>query len=290
VNGPAAVEMAWSQAPGGESCIDRRSLVARVEETVGRSTFVKQGQGDTVIHGTIGPGPRGGWLAVVEARSAEAIAFRRELAYGASDCRGLDEAIVLVVALMVDSAEHAAPLAIPAAAQPPAVAIGPDVALAFGMLPGVAAGIGLVSEVTVPPVWPVALWIHAWPMSQALQDGSGGRLAAWTAGAGLCPLQLVRKTWALYGCAGATGGAIYSIGVGLDLARSNTRGYGQAEVQAGLRVRLGGPVFAGVEVGGAVPFARDSYSYVQSDGAVRDVFETAPVIPLGHARVEVRVP
>lgn len=290
MSGPPPVVLAWSQSPGGEACLDRPALVEKLEGTLGHRAFVQSGQAATVIHGTVGPVPGGGWLAVVEARSVGQTTFRRELALSGSDCHRLDEAIVLVVALMVDSTELEAPLAIPSPPEGPAVGIGPDLAVAFGMLPGVVAGIGLASDVKIPPLWPLALWMHAWPTSRAPRDGSGGKLGAWTAGGGLCPVALARITWALYGCAGVTGGVIYSSGVGLDIPYSTNRGYGQAELRAGLRVRVAGPVFAGLEIGGAVPFARDSYTYVQADGTGRDVFQTAAVIPLGHARVEVRVP
>jgi hypothetical protein len=286
-----AVELAWSQLPGGETCLDRGSLVVKVEETIGRSVFASGVSSGTLIEGTVGPGPRGGgWLAVVEARSAGTTAFRRELALQGSDCRRLDEAIVLVVALMIDSTKSEAPLAIRAAPEVPTVAIGADVAFAPGMLPGMAAGVGLASDVKVPPLWPIVLRTHAWPMSEASQDGAGGKLGSWTFGAGLCPFTLARRGWAIYACVGATGGAIYSSGMNLDVSRSNTRAYLQAEVLPGIRVRVVGPVFAVVEVGGAVPFARDSYSYSQADGTVHQVFRTAEFIPLGHARVEVRFP
>jgi hypothetical protein len=290
-----AVELAWSQSPGGDRCLDRGSLVAKVEETVGHRVFVSGGPADTVIDGSIGPAPRGwGWVAVVEARRAGTTAFRRELALDGPDCHRLDEAIVLVVALMVDSAKHAAPLAIPAAPESQAASIGADVAIALGMLPGAAAGFGLATDLKIPPLWPIALRTHAWPVSQAIEGGSGGRLGAWTFGAGLCPLTLTARSgkgdWGLYACVGATGGAIYSNGVGLDVTRDNTRPYLQVEVWTGLRLRIAGPLFAVVELEGAVPFAHDSYSYTQADGTVRDVFKTSPFIPLGHARVEVRVP
>ncbi len=286
-----AVELAWSQSPGGETCLDRDSLVAKVEETIGHLVFASGRPSETLIDGSIGRGPRGsGWLAVVEARRAGATAFRRELALDGPDCHRLDEAIVLVVALMVDSARQAAPLAIRAAPESQAVAIGADVAIALGMLPGAAVGIGLASDVKIPPLWPIALQTHAWPVSQAIQGGAGGRLGAWTFGAGLCPLTFASRNWGLYACAGATGGAIYSNGVDLDVSRSNTRPYLQADVWTGIRLRIAGPLFAVVELEGAVPFAHDSYSYAQADGTVRDVFKTSPFIPLGHARVEVRVP
>jgi hypothetical protein len=87
-----------------------------------------------------------------------------------------------------------------------------------------------------------------------------------------------------------TGGEILSTGVGLDVTLSHTRAYVQAELRAGARLRLIGPLFAAVDFGAAVPFARDNYTYTQVGGAVDEVFHTAAVIPLGHVAVEVRGP
>jgi hypothetical protein len=286
-----AVELSWTQTAGAETCIDRPSLAERVEKTVGRRVFVPAGRGDATLVGRVGPGPHGqGWLAVVESHNPSEPSFRRELALNTADCRRLDEALVLVVALMVDSTQSETPLAIPAPLDPVSVALGPDFALAYGMLPETAVGFGLASDFTVPPLWPIALSTHGWPVSQALQDGAGGKLWAWTIGGALCPLLASDRSWGFYGCIGLTGGSIDSSGTGLDVSRSNTRVYVQSELRFGLRFRIAGPFFGALEGGAAVPFARDTYSYTQSDGTVHPVFQTASVIPLLHARVEIRVP
>jgi len=292
VDSPAVVDLAWSRSPGAEGCIDRATLADKVEQIVGHGVFARE-RSDATIRGTIGPGPGGrGWLAVVEARS-EGTTLERELTLSAADCRELDEALVLVVALMVDSSEKRAPLALPAPAERTAVAIGPEVVAAYGMLPGAGLAFGLVSEVRVPPVWPVTLSTHfwpTWPNSQAVLGGSGGRFGAWTVGAAICPLTSAHLDWTVYGCAGGAGGVVYSSGVLLDISYSTTRPYAQASLLAGLRFRIGGPLFGSLEVEGAVPFSHDSYSYTQSDGSVHGVFQTAAVVALGHARLEVRVP
>lgn len=290
MSGPQAVELSWTQSVGGEECIDRAAVVERVEKTVGHHVFVPAGKGDATLFGRVGPAPRGGWLAVIEERSAGEITFRRELMLGSADCRRLDEAIVLVVALMVDSTGSAAPLSIPAPEEPIRVALGPDVAFSYGMLPQSAFGFGLASDFTVPPVWPIALSTHGWPVSQALQDGSGGKLWAWTIGAALCPVLAGDRAWALYGCIGLTGGSIDSSGTQLDVSRSTTRPYVQGELRPGFRFRIAGPLFGAVEAGAAIPFARDTYTYTQADGTVHAVFETGAVIPIAHARLEIRVP
>jgi hypothetical protein len=228
---------------------------------------------------------------VVEARTAGALTLRRELTLGSEDCRQLDGALTLVVALMVDSSDREAPpLAMPAPSEPMTVAVAADVTLVYGMLPGLALGFGLVTDLRLPPVWPIVLSTHFFPMSQALDDGSGGRLGAWSGGGALCPLTATSHAWAAYGCAGATAAVIDSNGVGLDLAYSKTRAYLQADVRAGLRLRVSGPFYLGIEAQGGVPFSRDSYSYIGRDGVDHKVFQTAPVVPSGHVRIEIRVP
>jgi hypothetical protein len=292
VSGAATIELAWNRAPGAESCIESRELVDKVEAVVGRGAFVPAGRGSTVVVGTVGPAPAGGgWFAVVEARIAGVTATRRELGVDASDCRQLDEAVVLVVALMADSAEGQPPvLRIPATPEPPSVGMGLDVAIALGMLPGAAVGLGLASEITIPPMWPIALWTHAWLPSLALQGDAGGRLGAWTLGAGICPVAVTRRRWTFAGCLGASGGAIDSNGVDLDVPESKTLGFAEGEIRAGFRARIAGPFFAGVDLGAGVPFTRYAFHYTQADGTVHDVFHTAAVIPQAGARLEVRVP
>jgi hypothetical protein len=293
VDSPAVVELAWNRSPGAEGCIDRATLGDKVEQIVGRGVFARD-RADATIRGTIGPGPGGrGWLAVVEARSEGTTTLERELTLSAADCRELDEALVLVVALMVDSSEKRAPLVLPAPAERTAVAIGPEVVVAYGMLPGAGLGLGLVSEVRVPPVWPMTLSTHfwpTWPSSQALLGGSGGQFGAWTVGVAICPLTSAHPDWTAYGCASGAGGVVYSTGVQLDISFSTTRPYAQAGLLAGLRFRLAGPLFGSLEIEGAVPFSHDSYSYTQNDGTMHRVFQTAAVVPIGHARLEVRVP
>jgi hypothetical protein len=292
VTGALAVDLSWTQSAGAETCIDRPALVERVEKTVGHKVFVPAGRGESNLIGRIGAGPLGqGWLAVVEAKKDGETTFRRELAMGGSDCRRLDEAIVLVVALMVDSTQSGgAPLAVPEPAEPIRVAIGPDVAFALGMLPGAAFGFGLSSEVNVAPVWPITLSTHGWPVSRAIENGAGGRLWAWTIGVALCPVAASERAWALFACVGVTGGSIDSTGTQLDVAKSTTRAYAQGEARLGFRFRIAGPLFGATEAGAAVPFARDTYTFTQADGATDVVFQTAAVIPLLHARLEVRVP
>jgi hypothetical protein len=290
---PATIALSWTQAPGGSACIDRPALVHRIDATVGGHRL--RGPGDpaeTAIRGTVGPASDArGWLAVIEARRPDGTAFQRRLEHEGMDCRDLDEAIVLVVALMMDSAESEAPaLRVASRPRPSSVTVGAGGAFAIGMLPGAAVGFGLTSEVRIGRFWPLDLWTDLWPTTEALQSGAGARFSAWTAGLGLCPLELGDASSSFLACAGATGGEIISSGVDLDVAVDHTRAYAQAEVRIGGRLRVAGPLFLAADLGLGVPLARDSYSYTQADGTVSEVFRTAPVVPLGHLALEVRGP
>ena len=158
------------------------------------------------------------------------------------------------------------------------------------MLPTPAFGAGLATGVTFPRLWQVAAWAHAWPVSETLADGAGGRISAWTGGAGICLGTSSEGRVAVLGCAGGSAGAIFAAGVRLDDPHSHVRPYLQAECTVGLRVRLTGAFFARVEVGAAAPIARDSYQFTDADGVVHEVFHTAVLVPLGRLGLEFRAP
>ena len=305
-----AVEIVWERGPGGETCIDGRELAPKVEATLGRPvSLVTRPVGprglehvpgqdlalDGVLQGEVQPRPDGrGWIAVVEVRRANAGALRREVTLEAPDCRQLDEAIVLVVALMAEAAQSNPPSRpgppLPDPYSPPTISVGPDVTVAIGMLPGAALGLGLATGVTFPRLWQVAAWAHAWPVSETLPHGAGGRISAWTAGAGVCVGTSREGRVAVLGCAGGSGGAIFATGVRLDDPRSDVRPYMQAECTVGMRVRLAGALFARVELGAAAPIARDSYRFTDAAGVAHEVFHTAVLVPLARLGLEFRAP
>jgi hypothetical protein len=293
VNGPPAVELVWNRGAGAEACIDGRELARRVGATLGRpvsAVRTSEPDSDAVrLSGEVTP-LAGGWLAVVEVRAAGP-ALRREVSLDVADCRQLDEDIVLVVALMADAAVPRVPrLTLPVRAPSASVAIGPDAIVAFGMLPGVAAGFGLASDVALPPYWHFAAWAHGWPTSQALDGTTGGRLAAWTFGAGPCWGHVGADRASFSGCLGASGGVVYASGVGLLVRYSHALPYVQGEVRVGVRLRIAGPAFARVEAGLGVPFARNTYQFTDAQGMTRQLFRTAPVIPFVRLAVEFRAP
>ncbi len=295
-----AVRLVWTRGPGADACIDGADLAGRVTATLGRPVVAAEdgdvaGDGRARLVGEVTPFGRG-WVAVVQVRGAGTPPLRREVTLDAADCRQLDEALVLVVALMADSAQPSAPrLRLPPRAPSVTMALGADVAVASGMLPGVAPGFGLSADVAFPPLWHVALWGHAWPPSVAYAGPYGVSLAAWTFGAGPClatggAADSPGPRFSLFGCVGASGGVIYASGVQLDLSRSRERPYVQGEVRAGARARLSGLVAGRLELGAGVPIARDTYAYTGPDMLEHAVFHTAAVVPFAVLGIEIRTP
>jgi hypothetical protein len=299
VSGPPAVELAWSRGAGASACIDGGELAARVEATIGRPVRAlplgeavappSDGSPPSRLDGQVLPLGRG-WIAVVQVRAVDP-ALRREVTLDAPDCRQFDEALVLVVALMAEAAFPSTPrLTLPVRPPSASVGIGPEVAVASGMLPGIVPGFGLSTEVAWPPLWHLAVWTHAWPFSRAVDVESGGRLAAWTFGVGPCVGATAPASLSLFGCLGVSGGVVYATGVGLDVPRTSARPYLQGELRIGLRARIVGPMFVRLEAGLGVPVSRDSYVFTGADGIVRSLFRTAAVVPLGRLAVEFRAP
>ncbi len=287
-----AIDLVWTQTPGGEQCIGEGELGAKVQAVLAHATSPAAfGQaGGAHVRGTIGPAPFGrGWLAVVEARRGDAAPLRRDLSMDASDCRQLDEAVVLVVALLLDSVVVAAP---PSLVVRPSLSVwlslGPDITVAWGMLPGLSFGFGVLGAARIGPLWPVVLSFHEWPSSGAMEGASGGKMEAFAFGAAVCPAALARRGWEGFACAGASVGQVTSIGVGLDQPRDDARRYVEADAQVGFRFRVADYVVSRLGVGAAFPLTRYEYTFRESDQSVRDVFRTWPVVPFGQVAIELR--
>jgi hypothetical protein len=291
--------LAWSRGAGAETCIDARDLATKVEATIGRpvATVPPLSNPDAPVdaaslhlEGEVRP-LGSGWIAIVEVRAAGP-SLRREVALEGPDCRQFDEGLVLVVALLTEAALPTAPrLTLQPSPSPRAsVGIGPDLSFAWGMLPRLAVGFGLATEAALPPLWHLAAWTHAWPISEAVDDGATvARFYAWTIGGGPCVGPAGREPRAFFGCAGVSGGVVYSTGAGR-IIHTSLRPYMQAELRAGLRLRLDGPIFVRLEVGAGLPVARDSYYFTPANGVPKEVFRTAPVVALGRFAVEFRAP
>ena len=105
---PTSLE--WS-APPDAGCAERSVLAARVTRRLGHPAFVPDAQADDHIVGRVERRGGGGWIATVEVRDAAGdVVGRRTLAEDDARCGALDEAIELVLALMLDpNADLSAP-------------------------------------------------------------------------------------------------------------------------------------------------------------------------------------
>ena len=92
----------WSRGPAAFSCIDPRSLAQRVEDLTG-PTLVAAGAADVSIEARIDQsGPERYTVRIRLTRGREPNGGERLLSFKAADCRSLDAAIALVIAVLID--------------------------------------------------------------------------------------------------------------------------------------------------------------------------------------------
>lgn len=97
-----AASLSWTRLPGAEHCIDAPGLARAVEARIGE-VLVTPAHADRSVEGRIGPRPGGGWRAVIAiGRANRPLTNTRTIETVEADCRGLDDALTLVVALLVD--------------------------------------------------------------------------------------------------------------------------------------------------------------------------------------------
>ena len=92
----------WSRAPNAADCVDPRSLAQRVEAITG-PVFVSASEADLSIEGHVdrpAPGRVHAYLSVSERRGPPL--GGREVSFEVNDCRAIDAAIALVIAVLID--------------------------------------------------------------------------------------------------------------------------------------------------------------------------------------------
>jgi hypothetical protein len=97
--------LVWERARGAQSCISGDELARAVESHAGRPLLVTSGTADVRALGRVSPhgGGRAGWRATIEiSRRDGGPGSNRVVALGGKDCRGLDDALVLVLTVAVE--------------------------------------------------------------------------------------------------------------------------------------------------------------------------------------------
>src|SRR5690349_20530 len=94
------VALHWTRAPGAEACIGPTELAQRIEARLGRAVFEPAGTAEFALEGHIQPSANGGYEVLLALNDAKGQQLGvRELSSQVSDCRQLDDAVTLVIAV-----------------------------------------------------------------------------------------------------------------------------------------------------------------------------------------------
>ncbi|MCW5832425.1 MAG: hypothetical protein KIS78_08305 [Labilithrix sp.] len=306
---PVTSALSWVRLPGAESCITTPELGERVEKHLGRPALMSPSVADVSIEGRVARTEAGGtrYKAIVGGTRRDGRSIgTREITSSTSDCRSLDDGLVLVIALMIDPNAHTP--ARPEPAPPPA---SPSVvtreivrervivreldlersppraspwlvqgaltgAASIARLPGVAPAAGLALRAGPSRLVAFELSLGAVP-SQTLSVGS--RAVDYTlleGGLAICPTAGLGARVEVGGCAGVRLGAIRTRGRRFETDNDVDRGL--ADVAAGprLTVKLAGPVFALASVSALLPLVRQETT-VRDAGALVVIDRRAPL-------------
>lgn len=305
-----AVALGLTRGSGADGCLTARELAQRVEARLGRAAFVSAAKADLFVDVRVARAGRG-WRATVAASRAtgERVGVR-ELASAGGDCHGLDEDLVLVVALVIDpmaTGEPRAPLtapapreviyvpvpvAVPVAGPAPSWAFGARVATAVlgGVLPSAAPAVDAAIATTPPGAWPIELGVIATASASAnastnasTNDGAHGaevRIALGTVA--VCPELVAGARARLQLCGGGAAGALRVRSHGLDPATTGDHAAGLVFGRGRGSVRVAGGLEVVLDAGVTVPLARRSLYYTALDPMTlqvtrHDLTETAAV-------------
>ncbi|HET9991025.1 MAG TPA: hypothetical protein VFQ65_20980, partial [Kofleriaceae bacterium] len=155
------VALRWIQSEGASACIGDRELAAAVTARLGGAS--NHGRARIVISGDIAPAGSG-WTAAIRTEDDHGgVLGQRDLHESSSDCRAIDDKLVLVIALIIDP-DLLDETPVPTVTKPAAVIVprepwrfGAGVAAlaSRGMLPGFGFGTAVVAMISPPHVWPI---------------------------------------------------------------------------------------------------------------------------------------
>jgi hypothetical protein len=307
---PLTSSLNWVRLPGSEECISPRALATAVEQRLGRTVFVSASKGDLSIEGHIEPAvDPAGWRATITATDARGVSIGvREIRTDRPRCSELDPQITLVITLMIDpdAALSPPPSAAPPAAPPPAPPPAPSEpppprnlpppprhapphtelrvggAAGFGLLPRVDMGVVGAAAVGPPTLLRFELYGAFWlPTTSVDSAGSGARVWAGYAGPAVCIEGRPQAPLRFGICAGADIGGVGWQSVGFAHERRGVRLLVDGTLRARGEVRIAGPLFGYLGLGGMVPFRRPTFEFSERrmDGTVSDI----PIFSVGAA-------
>jgi hypothetical protein len=268
-----------TRGPRADACITARDLALRVESRLGHATFVSAAQADLFIDARIERAEPGWHATVAATRASGARIGVRELASSGGDCRGLDEDLVLVIALAIDplASPGAAPVA-PAQRETIYVAVPVvtparrwsfEARIAAGLVDAVLPAPTLAIELAVaaapPGAWPIEVGAIATRSASAGDAAHGADLRLALGTLAVCPTAVERDRYRVQLCAGGAVGALAVHPRGLDPGSGGEDVAAAALGRARGAVRIADRVSVVAELAAVVPLIRRSLYYTALD-------------------------
>lgn len=291
-----AAALNWVRLTGAEACIDASTLARRVEERLSRAVFPAPAQARLIVEGRAEKTPEGFAASLRIFDQAGAALGSRDLTSNKADCSELSEAVVLVLAVMIDPDGALAATPAPPSTPPPAPKPKPKpqkpvanrseeapvrdlslfARLEVGALPDPAFGAGAAALIHLSPFLTFRAEGAAFLEQEVTQVGDSGRGARFGllyGGIEYCPLFLARPAYGVVACAGPSAGAMLTQSFGLDPRnRDKVDPVLNGNVRVRFDVALFGPVRAVLGAGVGTPFLRTQYEITKLDGTQQRLF------------------
>jgi hypothetical protein len=303
---PRSVALSWENDP---ACLGREALSRSIEGALGHTVFHASEPPSATVEGKATRVARG-YEARIVLRTGETISAEKTL-FTEGKCDRLDDAVAVVIALMIDAlGEPAAPalppepaplLTIPETpARPPAppapgepalrLALGTAVGASWGLLPATAARASLRGQIDAARLPSLVVGVHGHAPRTVLDAGSGLTLSGWSAEALVCPLSVASERLMAGGCGGLGGGWLSASPISLVAASGRSSRLLHASLGGSLGARLAGPLWLSLGVDLWAPLWRDRFGLRERDGTFVELHRPWPLIPAVSLAIELRSP
>jgi hypothetical protein len=273
------VRFVWVRGPGAAGCSSQSVVARRVVARLGRDPFLDDGQ--VVIEGVV-TREHGAWTARVEVRDLTGKRLgTRDLTSSAEDCKPIESAVTLAVALAIDPEAALRPEAEPAGPTSPSPVPTPAPAprpapptprladqpvkvwavlrggVGGGFVPGVAPGFGIAVDVKPPGRFSVAAGALWFPEATTQDQNFAFGLAS--AFAGACVDAIAWSRGAIAACAAFHVGEIHAVTFKLEPTQPGGRLWLAPSVGVKLSHVLVGPLLLQAGVDGFAPLIRHDF-------------------------------
>lgn len=289
-------------APNEPDCSSMNALMLATEQRLQRRLFVSPQKADLKVNVRFGHA-EGEWTAEIDLLTANGTHLgHRRIVSPTRECKGLDDSLALVVALMVDLTKadvsaHATPEAeIPThgttevRVPPPestnawsaVLSLGP--LAAWGQLPKLSPGVGLTTELRARSIWALTLGVQAFP-TVTVTDGATARASFthYSAQVGACWFGVHRSASDLLLCGGAQLGIVRAVGAGYATNHSALSPLVSPFLEAESQWWPWSKVGFLVGLGASTPLVRDQFYATRADGSSAPLFKPSILVPYLHA-------